>query len=318
MEWTDPVWLDEAHEWLRARVDDRGLRLTGELEQPHVRPWSTVLRAPTTGGDVWFKANMPLLAYEAGVVELLAERRPDCVPELIAADLERGWMLMADGGERLREVVERERDLGRWREVLPLYGQLQLDLVEDVDRLRGLGLPDRRLETLAAQYEELVSRVETVTAEERRRLLELVPRIAELAAQLAGHGIPETIQHDDLHDGQVFVRDGRYLIFDWGDACVSHPFFSMSVTLEGGLQWGLDDVEGSEDIAPYRDAYLQPFARLGEHAGLEQAHAAALRLGWVCRALNVERFASALESPHRESHLDGVGVRLRMVLAGFD
>ena len=73
----------------------------------------------TTGGDVWFKANIPLLAYEAAVVDLLAARRPDCVPELLATDLDRGWMLMADGGERLREIVERERDLGRWLEVLP-------------------------------------------------------------------------------------------------------------------------------------------------------------------------------------------------------
>jgi len=130
--------------------------------------------------------------------------------------------------------------------------------------------------------------------------------------------VPETIQHDDLHDGQVFVRDGRYLFFDWGDACVSHPFFSMSVTLEGGLAWGLDDVGGSEDIAPYRDAYLEPFSGFGRQAELQVAHGIALRLGWICRALNVHRFASALPTPYREQHLQGVGVRLRMLLAGFD
>ena len=47
---------------------------------------------------------------------------------------------------------------------------------------------------------------------------------------------------------------------DWGDACISHPFFTLSVTLEGVLAWGLDDEEDSEDTAPYRDAYLEPFA----------------------------------------------------------
>ena len=35
------------------------------------------------------------------------------------------------------------------------------------------------------------------------------------------YGIAETIQHDDLNDGAVYVRDGRYVILDWGDACVS-------------------------------------------------------------------------------------------------
>jgi len=316
--WTDARWLAGVKDWLDRQLEELGLQSAGPVEQPHVRPWSTVLRLPTTGGDVWFKANIPLLAYEAAVVDLLAARRPDFVPGLLATDLERGWMLMADGGERLREIVERERDLGRWLDVLPRYGRLQIDMAQDLDRLLGLGLPDRRLETLASRYEELIGRVDTVTKDERRRLRALVPTIAELWDRLAGAGVPETIQHDDFHDGQVFVRDGRYLFFDWGDACVSHPFFSMSVTLEGGLAWGLDDVEGSEDIAPYRDAYLEPFRDFAAWEELQAAHEIALRLGWICRALNVQRFASGLPARYREEHLQGVGVRLRMLLAGFD
>ena len=112
-----------------------------------------------------------------------------------------------------------------------------------------------------------------------------------MCRQLSTVAIPETVQHDDLHDGQVFVRDGRYLFFDWGDSCVSHPFFSMSVTLEGGLAWGLDDIEGSVDITPFRDAYLRPFASFAGREELEAAHTTALRLGWVCRALNVSHWA---------------------------
>lgn len=316
--WTNPRWLAGVKDWLDRQIEELGLQPTGAVQQPHVRPWSTVLRMPTTVGDVWFKANIPLLAYEAAVVDLLAARRPDVVPALLSTDLERGWMLMADGGERLREVIERERHLGRWLDVLPHYGRLQIDMAEDVDRLLGVGLPDRRLETLTRQYEELVGRVDSVTDDERRRLHALVPIIAELCERLASAGVPETIQHDDLHDGQVFVRDGGYLFFDWGDACVSHPFFSMSVTLEGGLSWGLDDVEGSEDITPYRNAYLEPFCGFAAQAELRAAHEVAIRLGWICRALNVHRFASGLPAPYRKEHLQGVGVRLRMLLAGFD
>ena len=116
--WTDPQWLAEAYTWIRERLEALGVRPTGDIEQPHVRPWSTVMRVPTSGGDVWFKANIPALAYEAGVVGVLARTRPDLLPELAAVDLERGWMLMGDGGERLRELVERERNLERWLDVL--------------------------------------------------------------------------------------------------------------------------------------------------------------------------------------------------------
>ena len=316
--WTDPGWIAGVEGWLDQQLDELGLELSGAVEQPHVRPWSTVLRVPTTRGVVWFKANIPLLAYEAAVVDLLAAQRLDSVPKLLATDLDRGWLLMADGGERLREIVERERDLGRWLDLLPRYGQLQIDMAEDLDRLLGLGLPDRRLETLASQYAGLIGHVETLTEDESHRLGALVPTIAELCERLAAVGVPETIQHDDLHDGQIFVRDGRYLFFDWGDACVSHPFFTMSVTLEGQLAWGLDDVEGSEDILPYRDAYLEPFRAFAGWPELQAAHEIALRLGWICRALNVHRLASGLPAPFRQEQLEGVGRRLRMLLAGFE
>jgi hypothetical protein len=104
-EWTDPRWLAEARAW----IDAQGVELAGPVEQPHVRPWSTALRLSTTEGVLWFKANHPSLVHEARVVAIISRRRPDLVPELVAADLGRGWMLMRDGGERLREVVERER-----------------------------------------------------------------------------------------------------------------------------------------------------------------------------------------------------------------
>jgi Ser/Thr protein kinase RdoA (MazF antagonist) len=179
-----------------------------------------------------------------------------------------------------------------------------------------LGAPDRRLATLPAQYERLLEQTEGLTDEEHDRLTRTVPYVRETSRALATLGIPETLQHDDLHDGQVFVRDGGYLFFDWGDACVSHPFFSMSVTLEGVLAWGLDDVAGSMDVTPFRDAYLGSFAGDAAQADLEAALASALRLGWLCRALSVRMFADALEGQERQERLEGVRLRLRMFLDG--
>ena len=302
------MWLAEVHGWIRQRVTP-----TGPIEQPHVRPWATALRVPTCGGDVWFKASIPVLAHEAGLVTVLAALRPDAVPPLLAADLERGWMLMGDGGLRLREVVEREQSLDRWLDILPRYGQLQLDVASCADELVTLGVPDRRLSLLADQYEDLLRVIEPPDG-----AVGAVPRVRDLCEELASYGLPETAQHDDLHDAQIFVGENDYLFFDWGDACVSHVFFSMSVTLEGQLAWGLDDVEGSEDIAPYRDAYLESFRGFAAQAELQAAHEIALRLGWICLALNWHRFASGLPAPYREEYLQGVGLRLRMMLAGFD
>jgi hypothetical protein len=144
-------------------------------------------------------------------------------------------------------------------------------------------------------------------AHDRRRLEGNVSRVEEMCDELAGYGLPETIQHDDFHDGQVFQRDGRYLLLDWGDACVSHPFFTLSVTLEGTLAWGLDDIQGSVEVGPFRDAYLEPFTPLAEGASLNAACATALRLGWVCRAVNCHLSGSGATQTHE---------RLRMFLDG--
>ena len=299
-EWTDPRWLARAHAWIGTHVEP-----TGPIEQPHIRPWATVLRVPTATGDVWFKASIPALAFEAGVVGVLARERPDAVPELLAADTERGWMLMGDGGERLRGVIERERDLGRWLDVLPAYARLQIDLAPHADELVERGTPDRRLALLPAQTAAIPE------------LAEHAATIEELCARLAASGIPETIQHDDLHDAQVFLRGGRPLFFDWGDACVTHPFLSMSVTLEGVIEWGLDDVEGSEELAPYRAAYLEPFERYAPRRELEDALDAALRLGWISRALTIHAYAVTLDPPERERQLEGVSVRVGMFRRGL-
>jgi aminoglycoside phosphotransferase (APT) family kinase protein len=92
--------------------------------------------------------------------------------------------------------------------------------------------------------------------------------VDELCAQLEPLGFPETIDHDDLHDGQVFARDGRARILDWGDACVAHPFLTLGIA-----GYFADDAA--------IDTYL---ARWGDPAGLREAVPTARRLAGVARA----------------------------------
>jgi aminoglycoside phosphotransferase (APT) family kinase protein len=277
--WTEAAFLAEVSDWVDARLGELGRARTGPVEQPHVRSWSTVLRVPTEDGPVWFKANTPALAHEVLVVDRASQRVPARVPALLACDLPRGWMLMADAGERLREVVERERSLARWHDVLSGVADLHHALEPDVEELVAAGVPGQRLAGLADRYLELVRRLDL-----EPRFAAATPRLRDLVDELASYAVAETLQHDDLHDGQVFVKDGRNLVLDWGDAVVSHPFFTLSVTLEGGVAWALDDVEGSEDIWPYVESYLARYAP--DRPELRDAIPAALRLGWVCRALN--------------------------------
>jgi hypothetical protein len=200
---------------------------------------------------------------------------------------------------------------------LPFYAQLQLAAAGDVDAFAATGVPHRRLDDLTSEYAVLLEAVQGLTPGESSRLRGLQPEVSELCEELAALAIPETIQHDDLHDGQVFVHERGYLVADWADCCVSHPFFTMAVTLEGNVAWGLDDVANSVDVRPFADTYLEPFSAYGQPAELRAALTTALRLGWICRAVNVQRWASSLEPPDRDKHLDGVAIRLRVFLDGL-
>jgi hypothetical protein len=259
---------------------------------------------------------MPALAHEAAVVETLARCRPDLLPKLLATDLERGWMLQGDGGTRLREVLGDSRDLSVWEEILPLYAELQMDAAADRDRFLAVGSPDRRLEVLPGQFEDLLGeseRLESLTSDELRRLHSLVPRVAADCRELAAYGLPETIQHDDLHDGQVFVREGRYVFFDWGDACVSHPFYTLVVTL-AVLAYRLELDLGAPELDRFRDAYLESWTRYRPRNELLDAYPVAYRLGVLCRGLTWALIVSSVPPSARGEEADAVPERMRMLL----
>jgi Phosphotransferase enzyme family len=261
--------------------------VTGELDQFHVRWWSTVIRVPAAGGDLYFKAVGRGFEFEPPLTATLAELAPDRVTGLVAVDAVRGWMLMRDAGEQLRDLVRRPADLHHWEDALPRYAELQIAAAPLAGELLAVGVPDVRLSKLPDQLGGLLGRPKArLDAQLHDRVLAALPEIGAMCSELAAYGIPETIQHDDLHDRQVFVRNGSYVFFDWGDSCVSHPFHSLTVTLRATAA-KLDLEPGGAELRRLRDAYLEPFGAPAEAADL------AYRTGTIARALAWDRYVRA-------------------------
>jgi len=316
MTWGQAEWLDSAVGWIEEQLAELRLEATGRIEQRFVRPWSILMVVPTTGGDLWFKGCIPALTHEVAVVEILARRSPHALAELLAVEREQGWMLQRDGGTQLRELLDRPRGFERWEEILPLYAELQLDAAVDADELMRAGAPDRRLTRLPVAFEELLGRQEGLARDEADRLLALSPRLRELCDELAGIGLPETIQHDDLHSANVLVRDGGYAIVDWGDACVTHPFLTLHVTMRVlAYELGLD--EGTPEVDRYRDAYLEPWTRLARRGDLLRALGPAQPLGALGRALNWQVVAESVPPAERAEYDEDVADRLRLVASSL-
>ena len=209
-------------------------------------------------------------------------------------------MLLAEGGTRISEVFAGDDLLRAWRDLLPRYAQLERDIAPRTDEIIAFGTPDHRTAPLLASFDEVVAgepalsgqRADRLTDDERRALVALRPRLAESLRALAQLGIDDALQHDDLHHGNVLVRDGRTVIFDWGDACVSHPFLTLAVTLRFAAQktgHAIDDRE----ILSLRDAYLEPWSDRATTRELRDAAELGRRIGEVSRTLTFYAVARA-------------------------
>jgi len=310
--WQDPDWLKQAHDWIRSETKRQSIRITGEIEQPHVYPWSTVLRVPTNAGTLFFKATATETVYEATLTQALAGWYPDTMPELLAVDTARGWMLMRDGGEQLRASIRPTQDITPWTPVISLFSEMQIGSVEHVSELLALGIPDWRLMHLPKLFSQLLTDTDSLrldqpdglTSDDFRRVQELAPRFAQICDELAAYGIPETINHGDFHDGNVLVKNGRVTLFDWGDGCVSHPFVSLRtffVSIEIALT--LEDYSPpTPEMTALLHLYLEPWQRFASKENLLAAYELSRCVASIVKAFSWHQTVSNLEAPLREKY----------------
>jgi Phosphotransferase enzyme family len=303
--WTTPSWLGEARAWIEEQLAAYSREITGPLEQPHLQQWATALRVPATGGVVWFKACLPELAFETRVLELLAAHRPELLPTVLASEPARSWLLLEDAGDRLRELESQPGQVERWAAAVGHYAELQQSAAADADALVAAGATDRRGKRLLEQFGGLLEHDHCLTADEVERLRGLLPALGAYVNQLDELGVPDSIQHDDLHDGNIFVRNGDCRIIDWGDSCVAHPFHSLTLVIAV-----VEHRLGPEPVAEIRDAYLAPWSVSASSEQLD----AAFRLGYVSGTLKWHEVRNLVADPSREPFDDAMPLRLRRLL----
>jgi Phosphotransferase enzyme family len=284
------------------------LAVTGEVETVHERPWANVWRVPTTDGPAWFKACAPSQAFEPDLTTRLAMRSPELLPSVIAHDSDRAWLLLADAGD----AIGFDADLSVWSSILPRYAQLQSrEAAHAAEHLQG-GVPDRRLRSFPRIYESMLARHDLSLATEPVNSLRILQDdFEQLCDRLSNYGLPDTIQHDDLHGGNVHRSSGFERVLDWGDACVSHPFLTAYVTFAH-----LDNVviASANDRAfqRLRDAYLEPW---GNQTVLREAFALAYRLGPFAHVFKELHVLDAIPEDLRQRFAPDMAALLRRCLS---
>ena len=292
-----------AEAWIRGHVEP-----AGPIGTSRDKPWATVLRVPLARGSAWFKACGPAQAFEPRLTAQLYARWPDRVPEVLGHDEQRAWLLLADAGTQVSELGF-EAWVRAMARALPPYAELQRGEAAHAPEHLAHGVPDLRPATWPARYADLLGRDLPLTADELSRLRRFAPRFAGLCARLAGYGVPESIQHDDLHTSSLYRRDGQLRVLDWGDASVSHPFASLVVTFRFLEEIGKLP-PGDRWHARLRDAYLEPWG-----PGLAEAFEVAIRAGAFAHAFAWARQRDALPPEARPGFDNWFAVILRRAIA---
>lgn len=250
---TSRAWRAEVEAWVHDRVLERGHRVTGPLDQRRVSAWSTQLVVPTDTGRLWFKALCPAMAFEPALQEVLASVVPGEVDRPYAIDAGRGWMMTVDRGATLGE--DHEPTVEDWQAVVTTMADIQRAIAPHRDAVVAAGVPDCAPATVPARFDVLVERMSElppehpshVDADLRASLLAVRPRLVDVCERLETSPLPVSLQHGDLHPGNVFAgpwaASGRALrVFDFGDAqwapaveVLSVPFGVL--TEEGRLPW---------------------------------------------------------------------------------
>lgn len=268
--WSSPAFLDAATDWIDEQLIAHGLERTGRVTQTHLRPWSTVLRADTTGGPVWLKAPAPGTASEVPLYAILARVVPDHILVPLATDLDRSWLLLPDGGPSLGEKTVSKTIFSR---ALGAYAEVQRALEPHVEDLLSAGIADHRPQSMPDRFEEAIDVVQEMSL---RRFLRARRAVVEgWCARLTESVVPVTLDHNDLHPWNVLGPPWRF--YDWGDAVVAHPFASVMRFAP----------------AAARDAYLEAFADLAPHEELVETMELAMRVNRITQVLIWERSIAA-------------------------
>lgn len=281
--WREPEWLNEVSAWIDEQLAAAGLVRAG-APALRARTWSVVVRVPVEEGNVWFKANPPGSAFEPGLLAALARWAPDMIPTPLAVDTARAWTLSKDAGTLLRDLLLRDPDPQHLRPLLRRYAQLQRALVPRKQELLALGLPDLRPQVLPNRFEALLAQPLLRASLDEARYEELVaftPRLREYCRELAGLGIPASLDHGDLHPNNAFGQGEDALAFDWGDGSLAHPFCTLLILLRSATEFF--DADG---LATLRAAYLEPWLEDGYRAAdVERAADLAMRVAPISRAV---------------------------------
>lgn len=274
--WFQPKWAAQTLAWLDAELSKQGLSRAGPPKTRKHWQISALWEVPTVTGRVFLKAVPTFFDREVEWTPLLSRELRGAAPSVLAADRERGLLLLGDRGD-----PPEQPDLVRVMTHLAQVQQASLGLPLGTLRDRGPEFILLWLERLLSDDLLLVGQEGGFTPAEAERLRATHPALVAALERLAHSPIPRTVGHGDLHNGNLLEQDGQLTFLDWSDICRTHPFLDANPAYFA--PWG--SAADQAALAQAQDAYLAQWHAYASPDELRGLFADALQVGELFRAL---------------------------------
>ncbi len=270
----------------------RHVGLVGRPGQRKTWNLAGLFRLPTADGPVWLKAIPGFAAAEPAAITAFAEVDPTLVPAVLASAP--GRLLLADvpGADCWDPST-----------------QVVVDAVHRLATAQARigqpprGLPDRRLEALAAAVRDLLDGpvgteldpAELCAARSLQRRWEM----------LDDCGLPDTVVHGDFHPGNWRRGDGAPVVLDFADAHLGNPVLDGLRVIDF-LPPGLRRTAASAWAAAWAAAV--PRSRPAEALRIAEP------LAHLAYAVRYQEFLDNIEPSERVYHLGDPAAVIRQAL----
>lgn len=215
--WQQTGWFDRMMRVVASRLQERGIETCGVAWTERSTSLTLLAVIPTRVGRLWLKAVPPLFGHEGPLIERMSSGYESNLPHVLATGA--GWWLAqefppAKPGARGDPMV--------------VLSQLQRTSLPLIDELRGMGLPDRLLAMQRSRIARITARHDRLDAVRATLLTQALGEIERTGATLDAMGGGPSLVHGDVSPGNVRWTGSDWLIYDWTDACISHPFTDLA------------------------------------------------------------------------------------------
>lgn len=236
--------IEIIHKWAIQLLLEKEYDLLGEFENIQETAWSSVSRILTSSGYIYLKQVPPLLALEPTIIRILHDKLQANIPVIIDVNKKLNIFLMKDSGKAFYHFNKGENRISLISNAISSYKYIQNKSIPFVNDLIKLGVPDWRIKNLPELYKKLIDQEEVLLEDgfsenEINKLSLNLDKCTSLCKELDEFQIPETLDHCDLHGGNILIDEHSCVItiIDWGETVITHPFFSLSFFLRGLVKY---------------------------------------------------------------------------------